>query len=276
MIESVEIYPRIVVYKNMFKDIGNTLSIIKDSETNKSGRIFSQWSKWSSFGEYLNAISNNVDWDQERICADFSNIGGDYDIDQRSVIDELMSNFKNISSDYSQRYNIDLKEDGWEWTAPVICKYNNIVDEDRLMTMRYHSDYIWEPIVSPGTKFAITALAYFNDDYDGGEIDFAVGKNLIKYKPVAGDFLVFPSGNPEILTEEGTVYLHGVLPVRSGNNKIFSRMFWKKYHPGSDEWHKNEHKYGKEVWGSMQDSIMKEFRMNHPQRSVIENGVRLE
>ena len=72
------------------------------------------------------------------------------------------------------------------------------------------------------------------------------------------------------------MYLHGLLTVRSGNNKIFSRMFWKKYHPGSDEWHKNEHEYGKEVWGSMQDSIMKEFRMNHPQRSVIENGVRLE
>jgi hypothetical protein len=55
-----------------------------------------------------------------------------------------------------------------------------------------------------------------------------INHKLLKYKPEAGDFIFFPSGHPEILTDEGQVYLHGVLPVTSGNNKIFSRMFWQK------------------------------------------------
>lgn len=272
-ISSIELYPRIIVYKNIFKNINKTCSVLNDSVDISSNKVFSEWTQWSSFGKYLNPVSRDVDWKQKDISVDVSNVVDNKD--QKNFIIELIENFKFISLDYSNRYGIDITSDGWEWTAPVICRYDHIIDQERKMTMKYHSDYIWEPICSPGTKFVITALAYFNDDYEGGEIDFAIGNKLIKYKPTAGDFLVFPSGHPEILTDEGNVYLHGVLPVISGNNKIFSRMFWKKYYPASHEWNEKEKQYGKEVWDSMQDSIMKEFRLAHPQRNNIKNGIRL-
>jgi hypothetical protein len=275
-LEAIELYPKIVVYKNMFKDISKTYQTLLDSETVDSNDIFTEWSQWSSFGKYLNPVSKNIIWNEKDIEVDLSSLPDTSSKDQKDFIDELIKNFKTVSLDYSNKYNINLDQDsGWRWTAPVICKYDNIVDEDRKMTMRYHSDYIWEPIASPGYKFAITALVYFNDNYDGGEIDFAVGKNLIKYKPSAGDFIVFPSGHPEILTENSTVYLHGVMPVTGSNNKIFSRMFWQKYQPGSEEWHKKEKEYGKDQWEKMQDDIMKDFRKQHPQRNEIKNGVRL-
>ena len=269
----IEIYPKIVVYKDMFKDIDKTYLTLNESIDNKPDRLFSAWTQWSSFGKYLNPVSHDVKWDQKNISVELNK--DNYDKQQENFVLELMQNFKLISQHYSTKYGLDIYSDGWEWTPPVICKYDHITDEDRQMTMKYHSDYIWEPIISPGSKFAITALAYFNDDYDGGEIDFAIGNNLIKYKPVTGDFLVFPSGHPEILTDNGNVYLHGVMPVRTGGNKIFSRMFWKNNHSGSEEWHEKEKQYGKDAWDKMQDEILKEFRKDHRQRSKIDGGIRL-
>ncbi len=285
-IDSVEIYKYIVVYKNLFKDIEKTFSTIQKSLTNGENRVFTEWSKWSSFGEYLNPITKMLDWKSSDIESNILGINGDEN--QKNVVMEIMKSFFIATSDYTNRYNIDLNINAtefdrdkesvktWQWSPPVICKYDHISDPERIMTMRYHSDYIWEPITSPGYKFAITSLAYFNDDYVGGEIDFLIGNKLIKYKPEAGDIIFFPSGNPNFLTENDKVYLHGVLPVVEGNNKYFSRMFWHKYEYGSDEWYEKEEEFGKEEWTSMQDKIMKDFRKDHPQRSIILDGVRIK
>ena len=140
--------------------------------------------------------------------------------------------------------------------------------------MRYHSDYIREQGYAPGYKFVITCTIYFNDNYEGGEVDFAMGDKLVKYKPEAGDLLVFPSGHPDYLTEDGMPYLHGVMPSYN-NNKFLSRMYWQKYQKGTDDWYEKEKEFGKEVWASMQPELEKAFRDKHPQRSVIENGVRI-
>ena len=282
-LESVELYPKIVVYKNLFLNIDNMYKTLKDSLNNDSNSIFSEWRQWSSFGKYLNPVSNAINWNEElneglHNKIDLSVLDAEGDKDQREFVIDLMKNFWLATEDYTQRYGIEIDsepETEWIYTAPVICKYDNITNESRLMTMNYHSDYIREPIISPGYKFAITALAYFNDDYEGGEIDFAIGNKLLKYKPEAGDFIFFPSGHPEILTDDGDVYLHGVLPVTSGNNKIFSRMFWKKKHQGSLEWEEKENQFGKEVWASMQEELLTKFRQEHKQRSVIKDSVRI-
>jgi hypothetical protein len=285
-IESLEIYRYIVVYKNLFKDIDKTFSTIQESLTNQENRVFTEWSKWSSFGEYLNPITTMVDWESDDIEENILKIDGDEN--QKNIILDIIKSFFLATKDYTERYGIDLDEttkelshdkelvSTWQWSPPVICKYDHIVEPERIMTMRYHSDYIWEPITSPGHKFAITSLAYFNDDYVGGEIDFLIGNKLIKYKPEAGDVVFFPSGNPKFLTENDKVYLHGVLPVVEGNNKYFSRMFWHKYEYGSNEWYEKEEEFGKEEWKDMQDKIMKDFRKDHPQRSVILDGVRIK
>jgi hypothetical protein len=141
--------------------------------------------------------------------------------------------------------------------------------------MRYHSDYIREQGYAPGYKFVVTCTIYFNDNYEGGEVDFVMGDKLVKYKPEAGDLLVFPSGHPDYLTEDGMPYLHAVMPSYN-NNKFLSRMYWQKYQKGTDEWYEKEKEFGKKIWASMQPELEKEFRDKHPQRSVIENGVRIQ
>jgi hypothetical protein len=205
---------------------------------------------------------------------------------QKDFAIEMMENFHVVTEDYIKRYNIDvdlneksIDEDGnsvptWRWTGGTIGKYH-LSNKDQEVGMRYHSDYMREQGHAPGYKFIITCTIYFNDNYEGGEIDFVMRDKLVKYKPEAGDLLVFPSGHPDYLTEDGMPYLHGVMPSYN-NNKFLSRMYWQKYQKGTDEWYKKEKEFGKEVWAGMQKDLEEQFKKDHPQRNVIENGVRLK
>ena len=285
-IESIEIYPYIVVYKNLYKDIDKVYKILKDSTDNADDNFFSKWTRWSQFGEYLDPptkefrLSDSKDAEVGKI-----DTLTDKQEDQKQVLLEILENFHLATEDYVSKYNLDVNFDettmgpeqvykSWRFSGPSICKYD-FGAETGAKGMSYHSDYIRERQQEPGYKFAITALSYFNDDYDGGEIDFVIGKKLLKYKPEAGDYLVFPSGHPDFLTEDGIVYLHGVMPTEK-TNKYFSRMYLEKYYEGSPEWFENEKKYGKEVWQEMQEELRAEYRLVHPQRSQIHGGVRIQ
>lgn len=281
-----EIYPNIVVYKNLFKDIDKVYDILKKSTNDQTDRIFSNWTQWSIFGDYLNPVIENFNPAERHGNVDLVVTQGQIQQDQKDFLIELFEYFHIITEDYTKKHNIpvdysefSVDNDGnntptWRVAGPTICKYH-ISDEIEKHGMRYHSDYQREQANEPGYKFAITALAYFNDDYVGGEIDFVIGKKMFKYKPKAGDYIVFPSGHPDILTENGNVYIHGVMPSE-GTHKYFSRMYIQQYYKGSDEWLENQEKYGVEKWASMQEEIREEFRKNNPQRSEIEGGIRIQ
>lgn len=285
-LESIEIYPHIVVYKNLFKDISKSYKILTDSLTETEDRLFSPWTQWSIFGEYLNPIVPEFSMSDK--YGNLKNIEAKTQVqeDQKNFGIEMMENFHLVTEDYIKRYNIDvdldatvINDDGyplplWRWTGGTIGKYH-MSNEIEKHGMRYHSDYQREQADAPGYKFIITCTIYFNDDYEGGEIDFAMGDKLVKYKPEAGDLLVFPSGHPDYLTEEGMPYLHGVMPSYK-KNKFLSRMYWQKYQKGTDEWYAKEKEYGKDVWMAMQPELEKRFRDEHPQRAIIENGVRIK
>jgi hypothetical protein len=283
VLESVEIYPNIFVYKDMFKDIAKSYKILTDSLTETGDRLFSPWTQWSIFGEYLNPIVPSfrlVDKD-----------GGLKDIQTKTEIEEnqkqfaieMMKNFQLVTEDYAKKHNIDIDLNSkslddlgemiptWRWTGGTVGRYHI----NPRVGMNYHSDYIREQGHHPGYKFVITCTIYFNDDYEGGEIDFAMGDKLVKYKPEAGDLLVFPSGHPDYLTEEGKPYLHAVMPSYN-KNKFLARMYWQKYQKGTDEWYEKEEEFGKDVWAGMQKDLDDQFRLKHPQRHVIENGVRIK
>ena len=284
-LEVVEIYPHILVYKNLFKDISKSYNVLTDSLLETEDRVFSPWTKWSIFGEYISPIvpyfSLLDSWGNLKKINPKTKIQEE----QKKFAIEMMENFYLATEDYIKRYNIDVDlsetstdEDGnlvqtWRWWGGSIAKYD-ISTSDNEIGMRYHSDYMREEASAPGYKFVITCTMYFNDDYDGGEIDFAMGKKLVKYKPEAGDVLVFPSGHPDYLVENGEPYLHGVMPAYN-KNKFLVRMYWQKYQKGTDEWYKKEQEFGKEVWASMQEDIKQEFRLKNVQRDKIENGIRL-
>jgi hypothetical protein len=284
ILEYVEIYPKIFVYKNLFKDINKTCDLLKEANEQTEG-ILSPWTQWSHFGEYLNPIFKNMS--HSLSISQIRNIKtkNQKQEEQKLAILELYENFYLSTQDYILKNNVEFdinktiinkvgtEVNEWKITGPSIAKYKTTIEDPIAMT--YHSDYIREPIVSPGYKFAITALAYFNDDYSGGEIDFIVNGEAYMYKPEAGDFLIFPSGHPDILTKDNSVYIHGVMPAK-GTNKILSRMYWTKYSVGDDLWFKKEKEFGKEVWESMQPDIMQKFRDENPNKFSAENERRIK
>ena len=288
-LEAIEIYPNIFVYKNMFKDISKSYKVLTDSLLETEDRLFTPWSKWSIFGEYMAPILPEFDLSEK--YGNVKNLKTKTQIqeDQKNFGIEMMENFHLVTEDYIKRHNIDvdlneksLDEDGntiptWRWTGGTVGYYH-VTEKDALeherYGMRYHSDYQPERGSAPGYNFVITCTIYFNDNYEGGEIDFAMGDKLVKYKPEAGDLLVFPSGHPDYLTEEGKPYLHAVMPSYN-KNKFLARMYWQKYQKGTDDWYAKEKEFGKEVWASMQPELEKKFRDEHPQRTAIENGVRI-
>lgn len=284
--ESIEIYPNILVYKNMFKDISKSYKVLLDSLEESEDRLFNPWTKWSIFGDYLNPIIPKFSTDDK--YAGLKDIKADTEIkkDQKELALEMMENFHLVTEDYIKKYNIDVDlnktctdELGytvplWRWTGGTIGKYH-VSNEQEEYGMRYHSDYMREQGSAPGYKFIITCTIYFNDDYEGGEVDFAMGDKLVKYKPEAGDLLVFPSGHPDYLTENGQPYLHGVMPSYN-KNKFLSRMYWQKYQKGTDEWYAKEKEFGKEVWAKMQPELEEQFRKDNPQRNEIKGATRIQ
>lgn len=285
--EVEEIYPYIYVYKNIFKDIDKSYKILTDSLIEKEDRLFSEWSQWSIFGQYMSPLIPSFQFLPHDKYGNLKNIIAKTPTqqDQKNFAIEMMDNFHLVIEDYIKRHNLDIdfnkttRDDDnnlipiWRWSGGSIGMYHISTDSDK-HGMRYHSDYQREKANSPGHKFVITCTIYFNDDYEGGEVDFAMGKKLVLYKPKAGDMLVFPSGHPDYLTEEGMSYLHGVMPAYN-KNKFLARLYIQKYEKGNEEWYANEKKYGKEVWASMQPDLEKTFLEENPQRQHIEGGVRI-
>lgn len=285
--EVLEIYPKIVVYRNVFEDAKKVEQILKDSTSNDPDRLLSEWTRWSIFGDYLNpTIPGNFPRGFNQQAIDELEANTPAQKDHKYFLQELWNGYNKVGRDYLDKFGAEFgfdeeemteDQDGnrlprWQMYGPSICKYDSSWEHP--MAMTYHSDYIREPITSPGYKFAVTVNAYFNDDYEGGQIDFYAGNELYSYKPKAGDWLVFPSGHPEVLTKDEKVYLHGVVAPTQGH-KYFSRMYWRKYANGAPEWFEKEKEYGKEVWASMQDEIMEKFRNSVPNRFEIPEGVRI-
>jgi hypothetical protein len=148
------------------------------------------------------------------------------------------------TSDYVSK--VGTTAPNWKHGIPSICMYEEEKKSQQL-AMQYHTDFIMSQAECPGFKHWVTCNIYLNDDYVGGELSFKVFKDtesydVFRYKPLAGDAVIFPSHSP---------YYHGVTRTVSGK-KYFIRMFWGYEYPGSNIWLDNERLYGKDVWAKME------------------------
>jgi hypothetical protein len=153
------------------------------------------------------------------------------------------------------------------------------------LSMKYHTDYDFIRADEPGDKFAITCTMYLNDDYEGGEMWFNLGAEpadsygeepapgeILKYKPEAGDVLVFPSGHPDVLSEE-SVYFHAVSRTSRSETKNSDKFFIRSYHlsqyEGNPEWLLNQEKYGNDNWEKMELERIKARVKTHQELQMI-------
>lgn len=240
----IEIYPRVVVYKNTLPRWKEYINLLKQSETEQPKYFFAEWQDWYGFGTMMNIPMS----DEYPIDTDDS-----YALLQKDFLEQVTKTYHECTEDYKKTYGIDLPN--WVNNGLSICKYNETEDH-KTMAMHYHTDYRGFDADSPGKKFAVTCTIYINDDYEGGGLSFLQDEtgDVIDYKPEAGDVVVFPSGDP---ITGASHYFHGVDKISNGE-KYFIRCFWSYDFPGTEEWHKNNELYGEEEWSRMETERMKE------------------
>jgi hypothetical protein len=185
-------------------------------------------------------------------------------IDQRAALNSIRKAYKKVLLDYikdwgSDEYfdkvnNFNLKDGSWQIPNSGILHHSTTPD-DYSMSMTYHTDTHQYDTERGGNHFILTITMYLNDDYEGGELTFLNenDKDVIHYRPKAGDITVFPSAVP---------YWHGVERVESGDRYLIRSFLSKEFEP-SDLWKKNAEHYGLEEYKKMEyERISKEY--NNP------------
>lgn len=244
----ITIYPKINVYRNVFKDVDLFLQKAKQLES---------WESWYTFGKMISLGEHFLEFDKFPTRDEFVN-SRKWEIDanslEHSINKELCIEvgeiFYDVTSHFLNMYP-DTALPNYRKQSASINKYikdGGGVSEN--YSMNYHTDFVQTEKDSPGHKFGITTTFYLNDDYQNGEICFNINDHFISHKPQKGDVIVFPSRSP---------YYHGVRKS-FGNDRYMIRSFWQYEYEGSKEWNDNEKKYGKEVWLEMEKERIKNER----------------
>jgi hypothetical protein len=275
-----EFYPKIHIYKNLLPSAARLVEILKESGQDRaSSYYFNMWDKWHVFGETIGGITFNPIYEdlieEEKKAA------------EEVIVRELDTAFAKATQHYMRHYGV-TKGNDWTTMGPSICKYDSEMEHCGLpdLSMKYHTDYDYIRGDEPGDKFAITCTMYLNDNYEGGEMWFNLSGSaadsfgetplskdqIMVYKPEAGDVLVFPSGHPDVLSEDST-YFHGVSRTwkskEKPDNKYFIRSYYLIPFEGTPEWLSNQEKYGEDIWEKMETERIKARVKTHEELQII-------
>lgn len=233
-LEWEELYPGIIVYRNMLSNPNKAYDIMMNSESSSNGKyFFKEWTPWAEFGTYTQRKDEQEYIDAER---------GEIFQAEESLFQEIAVSYDKALSHYFKHTGIEIPE-GATYSGQSWCKYFNKIDVlKNKMTMQYHTDYVISQSEMPGQKFHTTCTFYINDNYNGGDIEFYVNGDITNHKPKAGDLVIFPSTPP---------FFHGVKTIPDGN-KFFIRNFVMHEYAGSEEWLANQRKHGAVKWGKME------------------------
>ena len=237
------IYPKVYVYRNLFKDIKGFLDSAKEQEG---------WEKWYTFGSMLSLMEQRINFENFPTLEEYkaSRSWGPIS-SQSSLTEEVGEIFYKVTSHYLKN-NPDVSLPNYSKGSASINIYENDAGISEHYAMNYHTDFVVPLRENPGVKFGLTTTFYLNDDYEGGEICFKINDHYISHKPQAGDVIVFPSVDP---------YMHGVRKS-FGSPRYMIRCFWEFEDKGSDQWHANKEKFGEEVWEQMEKDRYKQEIFN--------------
>jgi hypothetical protein len=199
-----EIAPSIYVYKNALPVEWNLIQRIEDTLKIPNTRF--QWvPSQVGFHDVASQWRNCMDWK----------------IDENNLLprDQFSEEAFKIHSDIITSLKVCLEH----------YKPNNYLAEisyfEAINIVKYGKGEFFKVHSDDGDPYrcTVSAVGYPNDDYEGGEITFP--KFGIKYKPKAGDFVVFPSTYAyahasEPITNDGIKYSFVIMTDR---NKFANR-----------------------------------------------------
>jgi 2OG-Fe(II) oxygenase superfamily len=219
--DKIDVYHNVIPNYSEFMD--NVLLVKEDL-----------WKPWGGFGHYTTLITQSYSGDPH----EFETETQESDSNKAYVSSEFSKIFKEITSDYIKRNNVELPN--WHSSDPQLCKYFPKKVKYTGLILPFHTDYQQERSKMPGIKHGITANLYINDNYEGGEVLFQVepSEDIISYKAKAGDLVVFPSGAP---------YYHGVKNVIDGEKYII-RSFWHYRYDGDADYLLEKEKWDPQEW----------------------------
>jgi hypothetical protein len=208
------------VYKNLIKNPLEIVKVLREAEENpEKSYFFRDWQEWFIFGTYVVFIGKDMpkinDLEKPKKY-----------LEEKKYVEEIKNVFYKSTDHFLKYYGVE-KDESWVRMGPSYAKYfhdNQLFDKEREFAMIFHTDY-QEENKENDKNFALTCTMYLNDEYEGGEILFKLNEDIIKYKPKAGDVVVFPSGHPKLMSEKFK-YEHAVTKV-SKTEKYFVRCFYQ-------------------------------------------------
>jgi len=260
-----EIYPKIHVYSDVFEDVDKVLDYLKETEDKTEDTAFGPWRDWYGFGRHsIYSMIDDVKNDKEMYIV-------------KSTVDA----FKKVSDHYIKHHNLSITENEtvldrnkeslplWQYPSPGFAKYwkDSGADVDSNQAMNFHTDFDYSLLKNDGYKFSVTGVTYLNEDYDGGEIEFFADGNLFKYKPQKGEIVIFPSGNPNFLTENNEQYFHSAKVVRNGE-KYLVRQYLMRYEIVPDDWKKE---WDDKINSFGMEETLKFYRHQQSERMTVLN-----
>ena len=189
--------PGILVYRNAIDE--NALSRLIDKYGDQMRPGTSGYSENGQLKEEVYTVIRDVQLcviDDEQIKRDLDNCVYDYTITSIDGYTLTNIDFKSIKSEALQF--LKYEKDG---------HFVYHIDAPSAVTYHVDSSVIYNRVLS--------AIIYFNDDYNGGELFFPLFN--IKHKPKAKDIVIFPSGIP---------YGHQVLPVEGLRYALVTWYNW--------------------------------------------------
>ena len=274
-----EVMPQVVIYKDFFDKesldrfykisteygkMSEDLEVVDEERSTREDNHgtypiesddnypINQWVPWYRFGQktIFNYKTNFEDKNEDVVFM--------YEFRKRvyEVIDIVLKDYIKDWSDSG--YWPDYIDD-WSlgegkklnFSAIEILKHN--IYPEKNLAIIFHTDSHKHRIGEPRHQQIITITMYINDEYTGGEVEFlneiVDEPTVMTYKPQAGDVTVFPAGIP---------YWHSAKAVKSGNEKLFIRLFALWNYPGSKEWFDGIKEHGEEKWLELVDSEMQE------------------
>jgi hypothetical protein len=198
MYEVQELVPNIFYFTNAISEPSRLIELIEESDNDDSidTAFISKWRPWIA--------SNNADTIygyEKMINADYEKIGKKPSPKELYLVNSVIANMKFCASLYQKHKNLDGEVN--IATDAAIKKYNVGTE------MGPHADQN-----DGNTQLRFSIVAYLNDDYEGGELEFP--NHNISLKPKAGSIVIFPSSEP---------YLHKSNKLISGT-KYMCPGFW--------------------------------------------------